>query len=153
MRGLRFLRACATTGAVVALATAGTVLEVNSASGAAPIVTCTSLSGTLDASPIVFELGGCSGNTGGSGVAEGTTITWHNGMTTYLSTPAFSLPGGKAKKGNCATLADKWAIRDTVAGDSTGSIKVGRKVSASVCIVNQAPDPWSLAPKTVFTLR
>jgi hypothetical protein len=153
MGGLRYLRACVTTSAVVALAMAGMVSDANPASAGPQIVTCTSLSGTLDASPITFDLGGCSGNTGGSGIAEGTTITWHNGQTTYLSTPAFSLPGGKPKRGNCTSLADKWAIRDTVAGDTTGSIHVGRKVSASVCILNQAPDPWSLAPKSAFTLR
>jgi hypothetical protein len=40
-----------------------------------------------------------------------------------------------------------------VASDLTGSIKAGGKVSAKVCILNEAPDPWSLAPGSVLTLR
>jgi len=153
MRDRRLLRACTAAVAVVGVITAGTLVGAGPASATAEMVTCTSLSGNLSASPITFTLGGCTGTTGGSGTAQGTTIVWGNGRMTYLKTPAFSLPPGPAKKGNCATLSDKWAVRDTVDGDTTGSIKVGGKVSASVCVLNEGVDPWSLAPGSVFRLR
>jgi hypothetical protein len=153
MRDLRLVRACTAAVALAAVTTAGTFVGAAPASATAAIVTCASLSGNLSVTPITFTLGGCTGTTGGGGTAQGTTITWGNGRLTYLKTPAFSLPPGKAKKGNCATLSDKWAVRNTVDGDTTGSIKVGGKVSASVCVLNQGSDPWSLAPGSVFTLR
>jgi hypothetical protein len=153
MRRLRLLRVCTATAVVTGLTLVGSLLATSAVSAAPEVVTCTSLSGNLSSSPITFTLGGCTGNTGQGGTAQGTTITWTNGHQTYLNTPAFSLPPGKAKKGNCTRLSDKWAIRDTVDGDTTGSIKVGGKVMASVCILNEAPDPWSLAPGSVFTLR
>jgi hypothetical protein len=153
MQGLRLLRVCTAAVALSGCAVAGTLFSAGSASATAETVTCTSLTGNLTATPITFALGGCSGSTGGSGTAQGTTITWANGRATYLTIPAFSLPNKTEKKGNCASLSDKWPIRDTVAGDTTGSIKVGRKVSADVCILNENPDPWSLAPGSKFELR
>jgi hypothetical protein len=149
MRGLRFLRACAALGAIAA----GTVVSAGPATATTKMVTCTSLSGNLNsAPPVTFSLSGCTGNTGGSGHAQGTTITWANGRTTFLTTAAFT-PSGTPKRGNCGDLSGKWAVTDTVAGDGTGSIKVPGKVSAKVCILNEFPDPWSLAPGSVFTLR
>ena len=122
------------------------------ASAAPKLVTCTSLSGNLSTTPSIFTLGGCSGNTGGSGTAEGNTITWHNGLMTYLATPAFTL-SGKPKQANCGSLSDRWTVTDLVAKDYTGSIKSGGKVSAKVCVLNEIPDPWSLAPRSIFILR
>ncbi len=139
--------------AVAGAVMTGSLASAGPAFAAAKTVTCTSLTGNLSGPTITFTLGGCTGSTGGGGTAQGTTITWANGRATYLKTPAFSLPTTKPKRGNCATLSDRWAIRDIVDGDTTGSIKVGGKVSAEVCILNEAPDPWSLAPGTVFKLR
>jgi hypothetical protein len=153
MRRLRLVRVCTAMTLVTGLTLLGSLLATGPASATPEVVTCTSLSGNLSATPITFTLGGCTGSTGQGGTAQGTTITWSNGHQTYLQTPAFSVPPGKAKKGNCSHLSDKWSIRDTVEGDTTGSIKVGGKVKASVCILNEAPDPWSLAPGSVFTLR
>jgi hypothetical protein len=153
MRDLRLLRASMVAVALISTALVGTLVSAGSASAAAKIVTCTTLSGNLSSNPITFTLGGCSTGTGGTGTAQGTTITWANGRATYLATPAFSVPSGTAKKGNCQTHADKYAIRDTVDGDTTGAIKLGGKVSASVCILNVTPDPWSLAPGSVLTLK
>jgi hypothetical protein len=153
MQCRRFRRV--TLAAVVAATLAATLLSVGPASAAAKGVTCTSLSGNVsqpDTVP-VFTLGGCTGTTGGSGTAQGSTITWANGRLTYLQTPAFTPSDkGKPRKGNCASLSDKWAVRDVVAGDTTGSLKSGGKVSAEVCILNESPDPWSLAPGSVFRL-
>jgi hypothetical protein len=156
MGGVRLLRACTATLAVVGVVTTGTLLTVGTAgaTGAAKTVVCTSLSGNLNTTPIIFTLGGCTpAGTGGGGKAQGSTITWTNGRQTYLTTPAFSLSGGKAKRGNCPALSDKWAVRDTVAGDTTGAIKSGGKLTASVCILNESPDPWSMAPGSVMKLR
>ena len=154
MLGLRFLRV--STGAVVlgCAALAGTLVVTAPVSAATGTVTCTSLSGSVSAptNPGVFTLGGCTGNTGGGGTAQGATISWANGRVTYLRTPAFS-PSGTPRRGRCGALSGTWAVKDAVAGDTTGSIRVGGKVSAEVCIENEAPDPWSLAPRSVFRLR
>jgi hypothetical protein len=148
----RVLAAAVVVGGTALVATAVSAATA-SASAKALTVTCTTLSGNLTDTPITFDLAGCTGNTGGKGTAQGTTITWANGQTTYLSTKAFPLPTDKAKRGNCGNLSDKYPITDGVGGDSTGSIKVGGSVTAKVCVENEAPDPWSLAPGSVLTLR
>ena len=104
MGGMRLLRACTVVVAVLAPATTGTLLAggpAGATAGPAKTVVCTSLSGNLNSTPIVFTLGGCTpAGTGGGGKAQGSTITWTNGRQTYLSTPAFSISSGKAKRGN-----------------------------------------------------
>jgi hypothetical protein len=155
MAGRRFMGAC-TMVTFVAIGLAGTLILTGpaSAKAKADVVTCTSLTGNLSTAPATFILGGCTGDTGGSGTAQGETISWANGKATYLLTPAFSVSdSGRAKQGNCPPLADKYPVKDGVGGDTTGSMKVGGKVSGEVCILNEAPDPWSLAPRSVFTLR
>jgi hypothetical protein len=154
MRGLRFHRGYVATAVFVAAVLAASLSAVPaSATATAKSVTCTSLSGNLNSpSPVTFSLGGCSGNTGGSGSAQGNTISWHNGRTTYLTLSAFPLSGG-TRKANCGAGSEKYTLADSVAGDATGSIKAGGKVSAKVCIFQEAPDPWSLAPGSVLTLR
>ena len=155
MRGQRSQRAYMAAAVLLIAASAATFVSVAPASAATKgkSVTCTSLSGNLNSTPpVTFTLGGCSGNTAGSGSAQGSTITWANGRTTFLALPAFT-PSGNPRKGNCAALSDKWTVTDGVAGDSTGSIKAGGKVSAKVCILNESPDPWSLAPGSVLTIR
>lgn len=151
MRGLSMQRAWGVAGAIV-VAVAGTAYSTVPASGAPRTVTCTSLSGNLSSTPVIFTVGGCSGNTGGSGSAEGNTITWHDGMSTFLTSTAFT-PSHEQRARRCGALSNKWTIADSVASDLTGSIKAGGKVSAKVCILNEAPDPWSLAPGSVLTLR
>ena len=116
-------------------------------------MTCTSLSGNLTAAPITFVLAGCSGDTGGSGTAEGNTITWANGHTTSLATAAFALPPSPPKKANCGSLSSRYPIKDEVVGDSTGSVKVDGNLTAAVCILNELPDPWSLAPRSVLHIH
>jgi hypothetical protein len=153
MQGLRFLRASAAAAVLVVGALAGSLLSSGPASATAKTVICTSLTGNLTDTPVTFVLSGCSGNTGGHGSAQDNTITWGNGRTTYLAVSAFPLPPGTAKRGDCPDLSDRYAISDTVAGDSTGSIKVGGKASAAVCILNESPDPWTLAPGSDFKLR
>jgi hypothetical protein len=151
-----FGRADAVGTLVVGAALAGTLILSGPVSASAPAeaVTCTSLAGNLSTSPATFTLGGCTGDTGGSGTAQGETISWASGKATYLLTPAFSVKdSGRPKRGNCSSLADKYPLKDVVAGDTTGSMKVEGKVSAEVCILNETPDPWSLAPRSVFTLR
>jgi hypothetical protein len=153
MQGRQFLRAWATVPGLVALALTGSLLVAVPASASAKTVTCTSLAGNLNDTPITFTLGGCSVGTGGSGTAQGYTIDWANGRTTSLSTMAFPLPTGRVQQGRCASLSDRYAIKDGIVGDSTGAIKVGGHASADVCILNEAPDPWSLAPGSVFKLH
>jgi hypothetical protein len=158
MPGRRFGRAWTAGTLVVGAALAGTLFLTGPASATATAtaedVTCSSLNGNLSTSPATFTLGGCTGDTGGSGTAQGETISWANGKATYLLTPAFSVKdSSRAKQGNCSSLADKYPVKNVVAGDTTGSMKVDGKVSAEVCILNEAPDPWSLAPRSVFTLR
>jgi hypothetical protein len=153
MQGRRFLRAQATIPGLVVLALAGSLLFAVPASGSAKAVTCTSLTGNLNDTPITFSLGGCSAGTGGSGTAQGYTISWANGRTTSLATMAFPLPTGHIKQGRCASLADRYAMKDSVVGDSSGAVRVGGDASADVCILNEAPDPWSLAPGSVFKIR
>jgi hypothetical protein len=154
-------RVCATAGTLVVAATVGAALSVGSAaasaaptaSAPAKTVTCSSLAGNLNsAAPATFALAGCTGNTGGSGSAQGKTITWKNGLTTYLTSAAFT-PSGQRRQGNCGAQSNKWTIADSVGGDSTGSIRDRGRVSAQVCILNESPDPWSLAPGSVLTLR
>ena len=154
MPGRRFGRAYAVGTLVVGAALAGSLVLSGPVSAATEAVTCSSLAGNLSTSPATFTLGGCTGDTGGSGTAQGQTISWANGKATYLLTPAFSVKdSGRPKQGNCASLADKYPLKNVVAGDTTGSMKVEGKVSAEVCILNEAPDPWSLAPRTLFVLR
>jgi hypothetical protein len=154
MRGLRFGRACTVGTFVVAAALAGTLILTGPASATADVVTCTSLSGNVSTSPATFTLGGCDGDTGGSGTVQGETITWANGKATYLLRAAFSVADSRApKQRNCPSLSDRYTLKDVVAGDTTGSLKVEGAVSAQVCILNEAPDPWSLAPHSVFKLR
>ena len=152
MRGMRFVRACTAGSVLVVAAVGGTLVVTGSASATAKIVTCTSLTGNLKMSPPAFSLGGCTGSTGGSGTAQGMTITWANGQATYLSTQAFSI-SGKPKRRNCASQADKYSVKAIVVADTTGSVKVGGKVAAEVCILNEAPATWSLAPGSVLILR
>jgi len=132
---------------------AGAFLSGGMASAAAKVVTCTSLTGNLNSTPpATFTLGGCTGNTGGSGTAQGNSITWKNGLSTFLTSAAFT-PAGKPREANCGPLSDRYAIADSVGRDTTGSIRARGKVSAQVCILNESPDPWSLAPGSVLTLR
>jgi hypothetical protein len=153
MQGRRFFRAWATVPVLVVVALAGSLLCTAPASASAKAVTCTSLTGDLNDSPITFTLSGCSTGTGGSGTAQGFTISWANGRTTSLATAAFPVPTGRVQHGRCASLADRYAIKDGIVGDSTGAIRVGGQASADVCILNEAPDPWSLVPGSVFKLR
>jgi hypothetical protein len=153
MQNLRFRRASTGAAVLAGVALVATLLPAGPASAAAKAVTCTSLSGNLSTTPITFILGGCTGNTGGGGKAQGETITWANGQTTYLTTAAFPVPATRARRGNCPALSDKYVISDLIYQDSTGSIKAPGKISAEVCIQNEAPDPWSLAPGSLFKLR
>lgn len=88
----------------------------------------------------------------GGGTAQGNTITWTRGGVTYLATAAFD-PKGPIRRAKCSSLADRYSITDQVAGDTTGSMKVGGKVSGDVCIVNEAPDAWSLTPGSKLKIR
>jgi hypothetical protein len=156
MGGRRVWRVGTVGTLVVATALGGSLVLAGSAAAKAKAeaVTCTSLTGNLSTAPATFTLGGCTGDTGGSGTAQSDTISWANGKVTYLLTAAFSVvDSGQPKQGNCPTSADKYRLKDVVAGDTTGSMKVEGKVTAEVCILNVTPDPWSLAPRSVFTLR
>jgi len=144
------LRALAAASILVASALTAVLLSAGSAAATSKSVVCTSLTGNLTIN--TFTLGGCDGNTGGGGTASGRTITWTNGESTDLLDPAFSLPA-PGKPARCGSSSERFTIRDRVAFDLTGSIKVGGELSAKVCVLRQAPDPWSLAPGSVVTLR
>jgi hypothetical protein len=140
---------------IVAGAALAATLGAGSASATIKTVTCTSLTGDLNShTPPIFDLGGCTGNTGGGGTAQGNTITWTNGQTTSLVNRAFPLtPQSRPRRRNCAALSDRWGVADKVVGDTTGTIRVGGQASAKVCIVNEGSDAWSLAPRSTFRLH
>jgi hypothetical protein len=153
MMGQRLRRVSAMVGAIAG-ATLMAGLIAGPASATTKSVSCSSLTGDLNShTPPVFDLGGCTGNTGGGGVAQGNTITWTNGQSTSLLNRAFPFkPQAHAKRKNCAALSDRWAVADKVVGDSTGTIKVGGKVTGKVCVMNEGSDTWSLAPGSTFKL-
>ena len=84
MAGRSFGRAGTVGTLVVGVVLAGSLVLTGSASAKAKAesVTCKSLAGNLSTSPATFTLGGCTGDTGGSGTAQGETISWANGKVT-----------------------------------------------------------------------
>jgi hypothetical protein len=135
--------------ALVLVSLCGILAGVAPASAVASTVTCRSFSG--DDSSTQFEIGGCTGHTGGGGTVSDMTVTWDNGATTFLAARAFApTPIGTSHR--CGATSGRYRITDRVTEDTSGSIKPGGRVSATLCILGVAPDTWSLAPGTRFTL-
>ncbi len=95
-------------------------------------IKCTGLTGNTSSTVM---LTGCNGNTGGSSMplpvatlAGGGAITWTNGQSTTISTPAISA-GTHCPVGDTDVVA-----KAKVTADTTGSATVGGKAKIEVCI-------------------
>jgi hypothetical protein len=121
----------------VALATSLTMaVAATPASATTAVVVCKQLVGNLGGA----TLSNCSdiANTGGSGTLPFSTpskITWANGNTTTLNPfGSVMVTSDENETGTCAATTTEYRLVGKVSADTTGSIPVGSKVSAEICV-------------------
>jgi hypothetical protein len=131
--------------AVAASALAATVNFAGPAASAAVTIKCSAF--VADTVQTNADLGGCNGNTGGSGTfpfsafsAGGSgTITWANGKMTSIGsiTTSAERPGEMEKPppgGPCPADSTETEVKGKVTSDTTGSAAVGGVVKAELCM-------------------
>jgi len=138
--------------ATMAMATGATLTVAATPVSAATttIVACKSLVGNLKNA----TLSHCSdvANTGGSGrfpFATPSTITWANGKTTTLN--PFK-PHPVTSGVTCAPTTTEYRLLGKVSADTTGSIPVGSKITAEIC-VDFANHHVTNVPGTKFKIK
>jgi hypothetical protein len=116
-------------------------------------IKCTSYTGTvnLTAGTTKFKFSGCTGNTGGTGKARGTTsspaatIKWTNTKRTGIT------QSEGAGTGPCPSGDSPVGITGSVTSDTTGSTAVGKSVKAQVCFTPAGT--FALVPGTKLVIK
>ena len=133
-----------------ALAGATVLAFTGPASATVTGIKCKALTGNIANSVVIKRC--VVGNTGGrskampaANLASGGTIKWVNGKTTTVK---LTVTQGSAA--NCAVGDTEYDAVGKVTADTTGSVKIGGKVSAHVCV--SPTGALSLVPGTAAKL-
>jgi hypothetical protein len=122
--------------ATSALLVGTTIFALAGPAQARPGIACKVLTGNIATN---VTLKRCTGNTGGASqpmvatsLATGGKITWVNGKTTTVKLTVTQ----NADSSACKATESRYDARGKTTADTTGSVIIGGRVKASVCVDN-----------------